>query len=65
MIRIIMHQTFVIQCPVRPRNVGALFFQFFKLHETPCIFGKIPAESPYPGNRIVSIVNKGLEIMKI
>ena len=37
------------------------FFQFLKLHETPCIFGKIPAESPYPGIRIVFIVNKGLE----
>ena len=62
MIRIIMHQTFVIQCPMRPRNVGALFFQFLKLHEKPCIFGKIPAESPY---RIVFIINKGLEIVKI
>ena len=30
----------VIQCPMRPRNVGGLFFffQILKLHETLCIF---------------------------
>ena len=44
---------------------GPYFVHVLKLHKTPCIFGKISAESPYPGNHIVFIVNKGLEIMKI